>query len=100
MSVPHVERNDAGAAESQIVLERDFSALDLRGTCRAAQLPRQLVALRKPGGAERMSLRQQSAGRICHDPATIGVVAVIDELAGFALAAEAERLVGDELVVG
>src|SRR5262245_21618802 len=95
-----VERHDAGAAKPEIVLQADPRALHLPGLRRAAQLPRQLVALRKAGGAERMPLGQQPAGRVGHDPAAIGVVAIVDEARRLAFAAEAKALIGDQLVVG
>src|SRR5262245_45729424 len=44
-----VKRHHAGAAEAEIVLEREARAFHLRGLSRAAQLARQLVALRQPG---------------------------------------------------
>src|SRR5688572_16161060 len=94
-----VERDDAGAAETEIVLQAEPRALHLRRRRGAAQLPGQLVALRKPGGAERMALRQQAAGRIGDDPAAIAVVAIVDELGGLALAAQAEPFIGDQLVM-
>ena len=68
-------------------------------SARAAQLARQLVALRQAGGAERVALGQQAAGRIGDELAAIGVVAVVDEAFRAAFGAEAERLVGDQLVV-
>ena len=46
-----VHRHDAGAAEAQVVLQRDLRALDLALLGCAAQLVRQLVALREAGGA-------------------------------------------------
>ena len=46
-----------------------------------------------------MALGQQAAGRIGHDLAAIGVVAIVDEALGAAFGAQAERLVGDQLVV-
>ena len=72
------------------MLQADPRALHLRGLRRAAQLPRQLVALRQPGGAERMTLRQQAAGGIGDDAPAIGVVAVVDEARRLALLAKAE----------
>jgi len=51
-----VEGDDAGAAETEIVLQSTAGAVDLRGFGGAAQLARQLVALRKAGGAERVAL--------------------------------------------
>ena len=79
------------------------SATRAPSTCRAAggaaQLVHQLVALRQTGGAERVALRQQAARRIGHDLAAVGVVAVGDEARALAFRAQAERLVGDELVL-
>jgi hypothetical protein len=51
-----VKGDDAGAAETEIVLQSTAGAIDLRGVGGAAQLARQLVALRKAGGAERVAL--------------------------------------------
>ena len=46
-----------------------------------------------------MAFRQQATGRIGHDPAAIGVVAVVDEPRRLALLAEAKALIGDQLVM-
>ena len=46
-----------------------------------------------------MALGQQAARRVGHDLAAVGVVAVDDELLGAALGAQAQRLVGEQLVV-
>jgi hypothetical protein len=73
--------------------------VDLRGVGGAAQLARQLVALREAGGAERVALGQQSAGRIGDEPAAIGVVAIVDEAFRAAFGTEAEGLIGDQLIV-
>src|SRR3954471_23576161 len=94
-----IERDDAGAAEPQIVLERNARALHLPLLRRAPQLLRELVALRKSGCAEWMPLRQQAARRIGHDPAAVRVFAVLDEPLRLAFGAQAQRFIGDELVV-
>src|SRR6185436_2502927 len=85
-----VEGNDAGAAEAEIVLQPKAGAADLGRLGRAAQLSRQLVALREAGGAERMALRQQATGRIGDDFAAIGIVAIVDEALGAALRTESQ----------
>ncbi len=111
----HVEGRRTGNAGSQslryivttqapprpeVVLQRDLG-VRRPGACRpAAELPHELRALREPGGAERVALREQAARRVGDELAAVGVVAVPDELLGLALLAEAERLVGEELVGG
>src|SRR5690606_16719453 len=95
-----VQRHDAGAAQAEIVLQRETRVLDLPRFGRAAQLVRQLVTLREARGAERVPLREQPAGRIGDNLPAIGVVAILDEAFGATFAAEAQRLVGDELVMG
>ena len=82
------------------MLERDLGVLDLALVGLAAQLPHELGALREAGGAERVALREQAARGVGDELAAVGVVAVPDELLGLALLAEAERLVGEELVGG
>jgi hypothetical protein len=52
-----VERHDAVAAKIEIMLQANVQVLDLRGRSRAAQLPRQLVASRKPDCPERIPPR-------------------------------------------
>src|SRR6185295_16140458 len=59
-----VERDDAGAAEPEVVLQADPRAVDLALARGAAQLLRELEALREPGRPQRMSLRQKAAGRV------------------------------------
>src|SRR4051812_46481513 len=99
-SVAAIHRHDAGTAEAEVVLQRDLGALDLAGFGLAAQVPDQLGALREAGGAERVALREQAAGRVGDELAAVGVVAVPDELLGAAFLAQAERLVGEQLVGG
>ena len=53
---PLVERDHAGAAKAEIVLQSVLGAFDLRAFGAAAQLPCELVTLSKAGRAERMSL--------------------------------------------
>ena len=69
-----VESDHACATKPEIVLKADLRAFHLSGPSRAAQLPRQFVALGEPRSAQRMAFRQQATGRICDDPASIGVV--------------------------
>ena len=83
-----VQRDHAGAAEAEVVLQREPRAVDLARFGRAAQLMRQLVALREAGGAQRMTLGQQAARRIGDDLAAVGVVAVLDEFLGAAFRAQ------------
>ena len=89
-----VQRDDAGAAEPEVVLQADARAVDLAPVGRAAQLLRQLEALREPGRAQRMPLGQQAARRIGDESPAVGVVAVVDELLALAFGAQAQRLVG------
>ena len=58
------------------MLQRELRALDLALPGLAAQLPDQLGALRQAGGAERVALGEQAAGRVGDDAAAVGVVAV------------------------
>src|SRR6185369_16855453 len=95
-----VQRHHAGAAESEVVLQRQARTLHLALVRRAPQLLNQLGALGKARGAERMPLGQQAARRIGDDPPAIAVVAVADELLGAARRAQAQGFVGDQLVVG
>src|SRR3954466_3860318 len=94
-----VEGDDTGAAEAEIVLQGEPCAVDLPCLRRAAQLMRQLVALRQTGGAERMALGEKTAGRIGHGLAAKRVVAVVDEAFRAAVRAEAEAFIGDQLIV-
>ncbi len=72
------------------MLKGASDAFDLPRLGGPAQLPSQLVALRKAGRAERMSFRQKPAGGIGDDLAAIGVVFVGDKPLRFAFPAEAE----------
>src|ERR1700756_2141786 len=90
-----IKRDDAGTAETEIMLEGTPGAVHLGRSGVAAQLPRQFVALRQSGGAKRMPLRQQTAGGIGDHLAAIGVVAVLDERFSAALFTEAQCFVGD-----
>ena len=96
LSAPAVQRHHRRAAQAQIVLQ---GAVDLPRAGVAAQLLRELEALREAGRAQRMALGEQAAGRIGDVTAAVGVVAVGDEPLGAALRAQAQRLVADELVV-
>ena len=95
-----VEGDDAGAAEADVVLQRDPGVGDLARAGLAAQLPDEFGALGEAGGAERVALGEQAAGGVGDDSAAIGVVAVGDELFGGACGGEAEGFVGDEFVGG
>src|ERR1700744_4206823 len=97
---PLVQGHDAGAADADIVGERQSCALDLANAGLAAKLPNQLGALRKSGGAERMSLRQQPSRWIDHDLAAVAVVAVVDEARGSPFRRQAKSLIGQDLVRG
>ncbi len=57
------------------MLQADPRTLDLRRCRRAAQLQRQLIALRKAGRAERMAFDSRPPEGIGDDAAAIGVVA-------------------------
>src|SRR5450432_640695 len=97
-SVLPVHRHDAGAAEAEVVLERDLRVRHLALVGGAAQLPDELRALRDAGRAERMPLRQEASRWVRDDLPAVGVLLVPDELLGLALTAEAESFVGDDLV--
>src|SRR6185369_11609027 len=97
-SVFPIHRDDAGAAETEVVLQRDLRALDLPRAGEPAELLVQLEALREPRGAERVALREKTTRRVHHPLAAVGGLILLDETARLALAAEAEALVGDELV--
>src|SRR5258706_7764571 len=94
-----VEGDDTGAAKAEIVLQGEPCALNLPCLRRAAQLVRQLVALRETRGAERMALGQQAAGRVGYGLAAIGVVAVVDEAFRAAVGAQSKAFIGDQFVV-
>src|SRR3989442_5591422 len=79
-SYAFVQRHHAGAAETQVVLQRQPRAFDLALVGLAAQLLDQLGALRQAGRAQRMALGQQAAGRAGDHLATVGVIAIHDEL--------------------
>src|SRR3990172_411328 len=93
-----VHRHDHGAAEADVVLQRDLRPRDLTGLGLPPQLPAQLRALGQAGGAERVPLRDQPAGGVDDPLAAVGHGPLVDEVAALALAAEDERLVGDHLV--
>jgi hypothetical protein len=63
-----VERDDAGAAQPQVVLQRQARAFHLALLGLAAQLPGQLGTLRQAGGAQRVALGQQAARRVGDHP--------------------------------
>src|SRR5258707_15547419 len=90
--------DDAGTTQTDIVLKRHARAIYLALPGAAAQMPDQLGDLRQPGGAQRMSLGQKTAGGIDHHLAAIGVVAVENELFRNADGRETERLVADDLI--
>ena len=59
-SVAAVHGDDAGAAEAEVVLERDLGAFDLARLGLAAQVPDELGALREAGRAEGWPLDRRS----------------------------------------
>src|SRR3546814_9700627 len=59
-----VQRDDAGTAETEIVLQADARVRYLTRAGAAAQLLDEFRALRETGRAERVAFRQQAAGRI------------------------------------
>ena len=81
------------------MLQGDAGVVNLALLCAAAQLMSQLEALRQPGSAERVALRQQPAGRIGDRLAAIGVVAGRYECGCSPLAAQPQRFIGDQLVL-
>ncbi|MNV05203.1 hypothetical protein D3C71_955300 [compost metagenome] len=60
----------------------------------------QLVALRQTGGAQRVALGEQAAGRVGDHLAAVGVVAVENEALATADRAQAQAFVGQQFVVG
>jgi hypothetical protein len=60
-SVAAIHRDDAGAAEAEVVLEGDLGALDLASLGLAAQVPDELGALCEAGGAEGVPLGEEAA---------------------------------------
>ena len=72
------------------MLQGDGGAVDLARVGLAAQLPGELGALGEAGGAERVALGDQAAGRVDHPLAAVGDGAGVDELAGLALVAQPE----------
>src|SRR3546814_11327670 len=95
-----VERDDARAAETKIVLQGEERALDLPRVGGAAELVGQFIALRQPGRAERVALGEQPARRIGDVIAAIAAAAFADLAFRTALRPQAARLVGDPLGVG
>src|SRR5256885_1960671 len=89
-----VERDDAGAAQTQVVLQREARAFDLALSGLAAHLPHEFSALRQAGRAERMAFGEQAARRVGDDATAVRVVAVDDEALGRAWGREAQRFVG------
>ena len=83
------------------MLNGELRAFDLSLVGLAAKLPGELGALGEPGGAERMALGDQPAGRIDHRAgAAVGGRLGLDQPVALALSSEPERLVGDQLVRG
>jgi alpha/beta superfamily hydrolase len=56
-----IDADHGRAAQADVVLEADLGALDLTLVGIAAQLPRQLAALRQPGRSERVALGDEPA---------------------------------------
>ena len=86
-------------AEFSARLQAYARALNLPGVCCSAQLFGQLIALGKPGRADRMPLTQQAARRVDDISAAIAVVAVVDEPGSATFRAEAKRFIGDQFVL-
>ena len=81
------------------MLQSQSRALDLALLGTAAQLMGQLVALRKAGRAQRMTLAEQTARRIGDDFAAVGVVAVFDEALGATHRAKTQALIGQQFIL-
>ena len=77
--------------------EADLRAFDLSRACLAAEVPDDLDDVGDAGGAERVALGEQAAAGVDRDLAADLGRAFVDQLAGLALAAEAEVLVVQEL---
>jgi hypothetical protein len=75
-----VQRHDAGAAQPQVVLQRQRAPSTWRWSAWPRSCQVQLGTLRQAGGAQRVALAEQAARGVGDDPAAVGVVAVDDEL--------------------
>src|SRR5882757_3712281 len=90
--------DDGAAAEADVVLQRDRRSRYLPPLGQAAQLPVQLGALRQTGGSERVAFGDQAAGGVDHPAPAVGGFAAVDELVPFALSAQPDGFVGEQLV--
>ena len=72
-------------------------AFDLPAARLAAQVPEDLADVRDARRAQRVALREQPAARVHRNAPADVRVAVIDQLARLALAAEAQVLVVEQL---
>jgi len=77
-----IERDDAGTAQAEVVLQGEPGVRYLTRAGLAAQLLDELGTLGEARGTERVTLGQQAARRIGDDTATVGVVALGGELVG------------------
>ena len=75
-----VEGDDAGAAQAQVVLQRQPGAVHLALVGLAAQLPGEFGALCQARGAQRVALAEQAARGVGDHLAAVAVVAIADEL--------------------
>src|SRR2546423_645186 len=90
----------AGPSSRSLTTTRAPAAPAPRRPARPATLPHQLGTRGRAGGAQRVPLGQQAAGRVDHAPPAVGVVPVFDELLGGTLRGQPERLVAEHLVGG
>src|SRR5690242_6194291 len=72
--------DDGGAAQPDVVLQCGADVVDLTLVGCPAQLPGQFGALRQAGGAQRVPLGDQAAGRVDHPATPVGGVVVVDQL--------------------
>ena len=82
------------------MLEGDFGPLNLSLLCHTSELPAEFGALGEACGSEWMALRYKPATWIHHISTPISEVTLVDALAGLSLAAQAQSLVGNQLVSG
>src|SRR3954466_11556723 len=87
-----VDRDHRRAAQPDVVLQRALGVVDLALVGLAAQLPRQLAALREAGRSERMALGDQPARRVDDPLAAVRRRLLVDELVALALLGQPERL--------
>src|SRR5439155_18014193 len=97
-SVSPVHRDDAGPSQPDVVLEPDPRPPDPPLVRLPGELPHELGALREPGRAERVTLREEAARRIHHPLPAVRDLVLVDQPTALPFLAEPERFVSDQLV--